>query len=484
MSLLRKIGFLFFVTFLFASVVFYYVLDSFYEKEEYKTIKQNVLLSEAMQEYVSLFQKPAVYNLMKEYNISKEYFNPALLSSTFIIKHVDNIFQKNILKEKLDITKIEFKFASDNPTNPSNKANDYESKVLKKFNESNITSYSERVKRNNKDYFFFALPTRKNTKKCLKCHGNYLDAPKDMLKQYGNENGYNEKVGYIRSINAIYSEVDKDNDMLRFYSIVEALMLVIFLSIYLTVRYFIMQLNKKDILIAKQSRFAALGEMISMIAHQWKQPLTGMSMTTNNLLLDIELQDIDEKRWGKNLELINKQINYLSHTIDDFKNFFKPNTKSEMVDINSLITESCQIISSTLKNNNIIIEQNYSKGVSIMIKKNDVMQIILNLVKNSMDAYKENKIKDRVIKISTSANYKNVKIIVKDQAGGIADEIVEKIFDPYFSTKDDKNGTGLGLYMSKMIIEDHLQGNLSVQTENSSTIFTITLPKKRNYRWI
>lgn len=155
----------------------------------------------------------------------------------------------------------------------------------------------------------------------MQCHGDPSKAPKDMIKIYGDKNGFNEKLGEIRAIDAIYSPIDSDNEMIKFFILIEAMMLVVFFGIYFTVKYFVLQLSDKDKFIAKQSKFAAMGEMISMIAHQWRQPLTGMSMTTNNMLLDIELQDIDEKRFQDNLETINKQIAYLSETIDDFKNF-------------------------------------------------------------------------------------------------------------------------------------------------------------------
>ena len=228
----------------------------------------------------------------------------------------------------------------------------------------------------------------------------------------------------------------------------------------------------------RQSRFASMGEMISMIAHQWRQPLTGIGMSINNLLLDIELGDFDQMRAKNSLEVMNKQIEYLSHTIDDFKNFFKPGSKCEITDINSLIDESCSIIGTTLKNNNIEIKKEYQSRIAISTKKNDLMQIILNLLKNAMDAYVENKIEKRVIYISTCINQKQMIIKIKDEAGGIPKEIVNKIFEPYFSTKKKKNGTGLGLYMSKMIIEDHLKGSLEVHSSGNSSTFSIILPLK------
>ena len=262
------------------------------------------------------------------------------------------------------------------------------------------------------------------------------------------------------------------------YLVLNLFSLVVFIIIYFTRRYFFIELNNRDILLSKQSRFAALGEMISMIAHQWRQPLTGMSMSINNLLLDYELGESDAKRSKETLELVNKQILYLSTTIDDFKNFFKPDRESVRVNLKELVTDSYMIIDSSLKSSAIVVKNEIKPSIVIKTKRNDVVQVILNLVKNSMDAYKENKSKDREIIISAKESLKTLLIIIKDSAGGIPSDIIEKIFDPYFSTKDKKNGTGLGLYMSKMIVEDHLAGELSVMTKDKSTIFTIKLPKE------
>ena len=480
-SLLKRLQIILMTTFLLGTLIFYFMLEAFHEEEAHQLIKENVLMFKAMQQYLSEYQKPAIYKLINDKDLSKDYFDPAILSSTYIISEVHKIFKKNHLKSDIDShEEVELRFASDNPTNPINKATPFELEVLKKFNESDISSYKQSIIHNGKETLFFALPVLKNTQACLRCHGDPKDAPKDMLEVYGDKNGFNEKVGHIRAIDAVYSTIDSNNDMMKFFLLIEGMMLIVFIGIFFSVRFFLIQLNEKDRFIAKQSKFAAMGEMIGMIAHQWRQPLTGMSITTNNLLLDVELQDIDEKRFKDNLETVNKQIEYLSHTIDDFKNFFKPNIKSEVVDINKLIDDSCTIIDTTFKSNGIEIEKNYIDGVTAVITKNDLMQIILNLLKNSMDAYVENKMEDRIINISTNQTSQKAFIRVKDNAGGIPKEIIEKIFDPYFSTKDKKNGTGLGLYMSKMIIESHLNGQLLVETIDSSTTFTIILPKRKD----
>ncbi|MCW8895376.1 DUF3365 domain-containing protein [Sulfurimonas sp.] len=478
--LLNRLKLILIVPFFVGSTIFYFVLEDYHETETFDFIQDNVAMFEAMQEYVGKYQKTTIKSLVEDGKLSKDYFDPTLMSSTFIISKINEIFHDKHKKNSAHIhEKLNFKFPSDNPTNPANKADAFESEILKKFNNSDITSYSQKIERNGKKLLFVALPVMKNTKACMQCHGDPKDAPKEMIEMYGDKNGFNEEIGQIRAINAVYSTIDSDDKMWNFFLMVEFMMLIIFFIIYLVVRYFLVQLTEKDKFIAKQSKFAAMGEMIGMIAHQWRQPLTGMSITTNNLLLDIELQDIDDKRLKDNLEVVNKQISYLSETIDDFKNFFRPDNKPERVNIAQVVKDSCMLIDSSIKSNAIEIKLSISDDLTILTQRNDVVQIILNLIKNSIDAYIENKIEDnKIIEITAVDNPKRIELFIKDYAGGIPKDTIEKIFDPYFSTKDNKNGTGLGLYMSKMIVEDHLCGYLDVQSKDASTTFKIVLIKK------
>jgi len=480
LSTLNKIKVIFIFIYLFTSVTLYFILEHYNYETAQKLIRENLLMAESIQKYVSQSQKTAIYKLIEEGKLSKEYFNPSLMSSTYIVSHIQNNFKNlKINKEDSLYGKLDFKFASDNPTNPINKANVFESKILKMFNTSTLKSYTEIVEHKGEKSVFYAYPVEPNTPKCLQCHGKVEDAPKDMLTRYGTKNGFHEKLGEVHAINAVYAPVDSGGSMFQFYMVLNIFSLFVYLVIYFTLRFFFLELMKKDELLAKQSRFAALGEMISMIAHQWRQPLTGMSMSINNLLLDYELGDSDDKRSKETLELVDKQIAYLSTTIDDFKNFFKPDIKSDKVNLRDLVTDSCMIINSSLKSAGIVVVNEINENISFTTKKNDVIQIILNLVKNSMDAYKENNSEKREIVITAQEKSKTVSIIIKDSAGGIPADIIEKIFDPYFSTKDKKNGTGLGLYMSKMIVEDHLSGELSVKTEGTSTTFIIKLTKEK-----
>ena len=233
----------------------------------------------------------------------------------------------------------------------------------------------------------------------------------------------------------------------------------------------------------QQSRHAQMGEMISMIAHQWRQPLAAISATTNNLLIKIIInENIDKKVFEDELKLITDYSQHLSSTIDDFRNFFKTNKKKNKFDLELIIIKSLNIIKTSLESNNISLNTNFNSPITLYSYSNELQQVILNILKNAEDILLEKDIKDKNISISTYKKDKKTAIIrIHDNAGGIHKSIINKIFDPYFSTKNKKDGTGLGLYMSKIIINDHCEGNLKVMNDSSGAIFIIELPINQEF---
>ncbi len=236
------------------------------------------------------------------------------------------------------------------------------------------------------------------------------------------------------------------------------------------------ELLYKDEMMLSQSRHAAMGEMISMIAHQWRQPISTVSMDANNILADIELDIVDNKTLENSARNILKQTQELSKTIDDFRGFFKPNKMIESVFVKDIIDDTFNIIKGSLISSDIELNIKCQENQKIRTYSRELMQVLINLINNSKDALNENKIKDKAITISEEINDDKVVLLVCDNGGGIKKDIIEKIFQPYFTTKSKKNGTGLGLYMSKTIVEKHLLGNLSVLNENGGASFKVTLP--------
>jgi len=230
----------------------------------------------------------------------------------------------------------------------------------------------------------------------------------------------------------------------------------------------------KDIALFKQSKLASMGEMIRNIAHQWRQPLNRI-----NLSLCV-IQTVYEE--GNDKELINnkilyaqKNIKYMSETIDDFMNFFKADKKKNSFSFYIAIKESLKLLES--RTNGINITINVSETVEVYSYKNEYMQVLLIILNNAIDNFRITNVKNKIIEIDSIEKYNCVELYIKDNSGGIEKKNLENIFEPYFTTKFKKEGTGLGLYMAKILIEESMNGTLSVQSESGNTTFIIRLKK-------
>lgn len=240
----------------------------------------------------------------------------------------------------------------------------------------------------------------------------------------------------------------------------------------------LLELKNKDKILLAQSKHAAMGEMISMIAHQWRQPISAISMEANNILADIELEIFEQKQAKECAKGVIKQTQELSKTIDDFRNFFKPQKEKEELYIKDIINNTLEVIGKSIYNSNIKISINLNSNKKIQTYPRELMQVLLNLLKNAKEIILEKHIPNGTITINVKDIQDNIHIEVCDNAGGIKKEIIKKIFDPYFTTKDKDIGTGLGLYMSKIIIQKHLNGNISAHNKAHGACFEITLPLK------
>jgi len=221
----------------------------------------------------------------------------------------------------------------------------------------------------------------------------------------------------------------------------------------------------------QQSRLAQMGEMLSMIAHQWRQPLSAISASAGVLYIKANRDTLDKDTAIKLANKITSFSKHLSSTIDDFRDFFKSNKNKNKTNFNNILKSVLDIVSISLEQKGISVNINIISEDEFITFENEVKQVLLNLIKNAEDALLEKKIDNKQINIEINNN----NLVLSDNAGGIPLDIIEKIFDPYFSTKTKKDGTGLGLYMSKIIIKEHCNGNLEVKNNNLGAEFTITL---------
>ncbi len=237
--------------------------------------------------------------------------------------------------------------------------------------------------------------------------------------------------------------------------------------------------REKDKQMLHQSKLAQMGEMISMIAHQWRQPLAAISANSNDLMLKNMLGKYDKGYFDKKLKSTADLSQHLSKTIDDFRGFYKDDKEKREITIKEIVQSSLNIVSNSINNKNIELITDFKSNTKVNTYPNELKQVVLNLLKNAEDILVEKCIKEPYIKISTYDKGSCSYMEVKDNAGGIPKDIIDKIFNPYFSTKTKKDGTGLGLYMSKTIVQEHCHGKLEVNNDEHGAVFRMELTAER-----
>ena len=240
--------------------------------------------------------------------------------------------------------------------------------------------------------------------------------------------------------------------------------------------------ERQNKIIESQNRVAAMGEMIGNIAHQWRQPISAINNALNNLEFDIELEDLDEIKVESFLKISKKVKSYTAHlskTIDDFRKISSDEKIKTHFFIKDVIDAAYKIVIDEYNkcHINFVISREGECRCEFIGYERELLQVMLNILNNARDILIEKQIENPTVTVGLFKNEKNVCVTIHDNAGGIDEEIIEKIFDPYFTTKHESIGTGIGLYMSKKIITEHFNGKLYIENENNGAKFYISIPK-------
>jgi len=236
----------------------------------------------------------------------------------------------------------------------------------------------------------------------------------------------------------------------------------------------------KDIQLLHQSKMASLGDMIANIAHQWRQPLSVISTTASGMKLEKEYNLLTDEKFNQYCDSIVYKTEYLSNTIDTFRNFIKDEKEIKEIVIQDSIEMALKIINTTLKNNHIeLIKDIHSlDNIKLNIVSGELEQVIINIINNAKDILLERFIEKPFVKVSLKEHKDFIFIIIEDNGGGIQKDIIAKIFEPYFTTKHQSLGTGLGLHMSYKIVKESLKGNIYVENTGNGAKFFIEIPNK------
>ncbi|QOY54709.1 ABC transporter substrate-binding protein [Candidatus Sulfurimonas marisnigri] len=248
------------------------------------------------------------------------------------------------------------------------------------------------------------------------------------------------------------------------------------------------EIQKKDTYMLHRSRLTQMGEIISMIAHQWKQPLGSISALNISMLMAIELEKYDlkdEKQREEFLEFFSEKLKKidshalnLSNIISDFRDFYKPSAKVRLMHMEAAVIKAHEFLKENLASCGIAVMMDLNSKKEVELHENEFIQVVLNILGNAKEQLVQKEIDNPEIFIKTYDDKTKVILEISDNAGGISEDIIENIFEPYFSTKLDKNGTGLGLYMSKSIIKEHHNGKIYAKNSEVGAVFIIEMQAK------
>lgn len=234
--------------------------------------------------------------------------------------------------------------------------------------------------------------------------------------------------------------------------------------------------REKDVIMMHQSRLAAMGEMVGNIAHQWRQPLNALGIVLTNIEDAYAHDELDAEALSHKTAKANQLLKKMSTTIDDFRNFFRPNKARERFSLNRAVGEAVSLVEASFKYHNVNITVDEGDPVFIMGFPAEYTQVVLNLLGNAKDAIIGRGAGRGVISIGIRKDGGKGIVSVRDNGGGIPDGIIERVFDAYFTTKDQGKGTGIGLYMSKVIIEEHMNGSIEAANAGDGAEFRIITP--------
>ncbi len=234
--------------------------------------------------------------------------------------------------------------------------------------------------------------------------------------------------------------------------------------------------RKKDEIMNQQAKLATMGEMIGNIAHQWRQPLNILALVFQDIYIKFQLKALDSEQMEKNYEKVNNLIQYMSQTIDDFRTFFKSEDGDRAFNVGAAVNSVFDLVGTRFSTSNTECVIDIKDSVSVMGTENGFKQVLINLLNNAQEAILSIKPSSGNIHVNVQKKSDTIVVMVSDNGGGVPAAIINQIFEPYFTTKHQTQGTGLGLYMSKKIIEHHMAGKLEVNNNKEGAVFEITLP--------
>ncbi|MBE0497031.1 MAG: DUF3365 domain-containing protein [Campylobacterales bacterium] len=422
----------------------------------------------AIRDYVSIVQRPLIEELKEKKLLAEDFFDPRLLSSTFITSAIHDL-QQGEGRMAYDYQLIAY-----NPLNPEHLGNDFEHEILDDFKEGKYDEYARIIQEDSKPYFFVGLPIRNSHPSCVQCH-SANSAPKRMVEEYGMIPEFMGKEGDVIAMITfkipIFSILTYHAEEFIVGGVVMFVVFVLFILLLYRMHKSEVRLQEKnDILMVSQNRLASMGEMIGNISHQWRQPLAQVSAILINLELYSEKDKLSKERLARKIKEASTQLSFMSHTIDDFQNFFLPSKSKTEFMVHEAIYRAKNLLRVSLEKYAIDVRIDIQDNFMIVGYPNEIVQVLINILNNAKEAFLAQKTPHPLVEIRALLKNGAPRITLENNAGRISEGFIDTIFDANVTTKE--LGTGLGLYMSQMIVKKH-NAVLRVKNTKDGVIFTL-----------
>lgn len=461
-------------------VVIYWHQSRAYAVSEAEKLVQDALLTHrGIHKYVATIQRPEIYRLQREGLLYEDYFQPEVLSFTFIARTIKELVNEERVNAGQE--PVYFKLASDNPRNPVNQADPWEERLLERFNSETIEKFSEIYQDDGgEDHLYFAMPVAPNSAACMKCHGDPKRAPAELIERYGDKAGFWEDRDRIRALISIRVPLSAYLDnAIRVFGVLSAVTLLVLLVIFATVFYFIRRIDQQQRQLVQSEKMASLGRLVAGFAHEVNTPIgVAVGATTHACEGNAELRgmleqdEVDEEKLVTAINSVNDACN-LAYTnlaraaemVRGFKQISIDQTYGELRSFN--VAENVRDVIATLhpifQEREIKLSLEIPPQLEIHATVGAFDHVVAQLISNSvLHGFADDRVVDPEISLRVEAIGYELLLDYRDNGSGLSEEMRARLFEPFSTTARGRGGSGLGMFTAYNVVVSDLDGEITL----------------------
>ena len=463
-------------------VIFWRETRDYAVREAEKLVQDALFTHRAVHTYVAKVSRPEIYRLQGEGKLYKEYFRPETMSFTFAARRVQELV--NDEREKAGVQKVYFKLASDNPRNPVNLADEWEEKLLKRFNQEKdqLKQFKEVTRgKDGRDQLYFAMPIEASSAGCMKCHSDPKLAPVELIEKYGDKGGFWEDPGIIRALISI--RVPLDHYLVnaeKIFAVLSSVTFAAFAAMFLGIFYFLRRIDRQEQMLIQSEKMASLGRLVAGFAHEINTPI-GVAVGSSTLAVEasgrvrkmLAQDEVDEATLVDELNGIDKacnltyaNLNRAAGLVRSFKRTSVDQTRGEAraYNVKETLSDVVASLQDALKNSPVTVKIECPEDITTYGRPGALDQIVTNLINNSLLHGFEKGTRAGEIALQVFRDGSDLRVEYRDNGKGMDERTRQKIFEPFFTTARDSGGSGLGMFICYNLATTELGGSIEMSS--------------------